>query len=106
MSTRVGRSLRRPRVLLLLALVVAAAGAAGWVYRSRARTAELLRIGEEALAARDYPRAKEHLDRYLAERPDDTRARLQAARVARRTGKYPEAREHLKVCRERGGDLE
>jgi tetratricopeptide (TPR) repeat protein len=94
------------RVLLLLALAAGAAGAAGWVYRERAKTAELLRVGEEALSARDYPRAKEHLARYLAERPDDTRARLLAARVARRAGNYPEAREHLSVCRERGGDLE
>jgi tetratricopeptide (TPR) repeat protein len=96
----------RPRRLLLLALVLAASGVAGWVYWSRAKTSELLRRGEEALAARDYTRAREHLERYLSDRPDDPRARLLAARAARCARDYDHAREHLRALRERGGELE
>jgi tetratricopeptide (TPR) repeat protein len=98
--------LRRPRTVALLAAAVALAGAGGYVAWSRAKTAELLRRGEEALAARDYPTAREYLDRYLAERPGDTHARLLAARNARRMRNYPEARQHLRRCREDGGEAE
>jgi tetratricopeptide (TPR) repeat protein len=106
MSRAVGVLLRRPRTVLFLVLVCAAAGAAGWVYWSRSKTTDLLRQGEQALGARDYPRAREHLDRYLALRPDDAHAHLLAARAARRMRDYPAAREHLRRCRERGGPTE
>jgi tetratricopeptide (TPR) repeat protein len=98
--------LRRPRTVVLLAAAVALAGAGGYVAWSRAKTAELLRRGEEALAARDYPKAREYLDRYLTERPGDTHARLLAARTARRMRNYTEARQHLRRCREDGGEAE
>ena len=103
-ATRPARA-RRWRILLLAA-VAAGGGAAGWAYWSRAETAALLRRGEEALEARDYPAARDHLDRYLAARPADARAHLLAARASRRMREYPAAREHLRVCRELGADRE
>ncbi|MDB5312458.1 MAG: tetratricopeptide repeat protein [Gemmataceae bacterium] len=109
MTDRVTRAVRRlglRRALLLGLLLVAAAAATGSVVRSRRQAADLLRLGEEELAARDYPRARDHLDRYLVDRPGDTRARLLAARAARRLRAYYDAREHLRRYREEGGEAE
>src|SRR5262249_45254004 len=92
---------RRPWTFaLLLTLVVAAGGFAAW----RHWTERLLRQGEEALASREYARAREQLARYLSARPGDVRARLLAARTARRLRKYDEATEHLRRCERDGGD--
>lgn len=67
---------------------------------------QFLRQGEAALAAREYDKARELLARYLSHRPGDTQARLLAARAARRLREYYEAYEHLRLCREGGGDAE
>src|SRR5262249_23984012 len=102
---RILRSLLRPRRLLLLAaaLVAAAAGgAAAWRYR-----AEPHRIAaEQALARRGFAAAP-HEDRlYLPARPDDARARLRAARAARRLKLYDEAEDHLRACERLKGDAQ
>ncbi len=86
---------RRRRVVLgVLAALSLAAGLFAW----RQWPARFLRRGEAALAAREYDVAREQLARYLSYRPDDARARLLAARAARRLGEYYEAYEHLRRC--------
>lgn len=87
-------------------LVLAALAAVGWAAWSRWTTTQLLRQGEAALAARNYGAARDSLERYLSARPADARARLLAARCARRAHSYYEAREHLDRCRTDGGDAE
>jgi tetratricopeptide (TPR) repeat protein len=94
------------RRLAALLLVVTALAAGGGLAARWYRTGQLLRRGEEALAAREYAQAREHLTRYLEARPGDARARLLAARAARRLRLYEEASEHLRRCRKDGGDAE
>ena len=89
---------RRVALLLLMALLVAAY--LGW----REWPRQFLRQGEKALTARDYDGAREQLARYLSYRPNDPRARLLAARAARRLREYYEAFDHLERCRQAGGD--
>jgi tetratricopeptide (TPR) repeat protein len=100
---RFGRILRRRWWVALLAVAVLAAGWAAWAHWS---ARQLFRQGESALDAREYAQARELLDRYLESRPGDARARLLAARAARRTKDYSAAREHLRRCRQDGGDAE
>lgn len=90
------------RRLALGLLMAAAAVGGGWWYYPR----PWLRQGEAALAARDDRRARELLERYLSHRPRDAHARLLAARAARRLREYYPAQEHLRLCREAGGDAE
>jgi tetratricopeptide (TPR) repeat protein len=89
-------------MLGLLAGAMLAAGLLVWWQWPR----QFLRQGEAALAAREYDKAHEYLARYLSHRPGDTHARLLAARAARRLREYYEAYEHLRRCREGGGDAE
>jgi tetratricopeptide (TPR) repeat protein len=96
------KRLRRPLVLGFLAAAALAAGLLAWRQYPR----QFLRRGESALAARDYDQAHEQLARYLSHRPNDPHARLLAARAARNRREYYEAYEHLRRCRESGGDGE
>jgi len=88
---------------LFVLVTLAGAGLAFWGIWT---TTQLLRRGEEALAARNYPAARDYLARYLGFQPGDARARLLAARTFRRLGEYYQAREHLQRCRKDGGDPE
>ncbi|MCI0702286.1 MAG: tetratricopeptide repeat protein [Planctomycetia bacterium] len=107
MGAAVGRWFhRRRRIVLLVTALVALAGVAGYWGWQRWKTAQLVPQAEQALADRDYPRARELLEQYLTERPGDTHARLLAARTARRMKLYREAREHLHQCSADGGDAE
>ena len=107
MAVAVGNWLRqRRRILILTALVAIAASSVGYFLRERWKTDRLLAEGEQAITAREYARARDLLDRYLAERPADTRARLLAARAAREERAYRDAREHLRRCRADGGEAE
>src|SRR5207245_69654 len=100
-SRTLGLVSRRPWTFaLLLTGILAAGGFAAW----QQWTERLLRQGEEALAGREYARAQDQLARYLSARPGDARARLLAARVARRLHKYDEATEHLRRCARDGGE--
>lgn len=102
-----GRLIRRRARLLTVAAVIAAIVAlAGYVFWERRKTDRLLEDGEQALAARDYARARERLEQYLVERPADTHARLLAARAAREVRAYGDARKHLSRCRTDGGEAE
>jgi tetratricopeptide (TPR) repeat protein len=100
------RALRRllchPLTLGALAAAALALGLLAWRQWPR----QFLRRGEAALAAREYEQARDHLARYLSYRPGDARAHLLAARAARRLHEYYEAYEHLRRCREAGGDAE
>jgi tetratricopeptide (TPR) repeat protein len=87
----------------LAAGVLAVAGLIAW---RQQWTAGLLRQGEEALAAREYAKARQHLTRYLEHRPRDVHARLLAARAARRSGEYDEASSQLHRCLAEGGPAE
>lgn len=93
---------RRVTVSLVAAAVLAAAGFTGW----RHWTGRLLREGEEALAGREFAKARELLARYLSHRPGDADARLLAARAARRMRDFDEALEQLRRCLEDGGSAE
>jgi Tfp pilus assembly protein PilF len=90
-------------IALLVVVVLVGVGVTAWWHWT---TGQLLREGEKALAAREYARAREYLQRYLSARPGDARARLLAARAARRLREYYEAHEHLARCRSDGGDRE
>lgn len=96
----------RRRVVAAVAVLVLAGGLGGYYLREQRKIDRILTDGEQALAAREYARAREYFERYLTERPTDTRARLLAARAARRARAYGDAREHLKRCRADGGEAE
>ncbi len=100
-----GKRSRSRRLALVLLGGILLAGAA-WLGWTRWSTNQLLRQGQEALAARDYTRSREFLERYLELRPRDTQARLLVVRAARLLHHYPEALAHLFRCEEDGGDAE
>lgn len=95
-------AMRWPWVLGILAAVLLATGMVSW----RLWPDRLLRQGEAALNERRYDEARERLARYLWYRPDDSRARLLAARAARNLGEYYEALEHLRHGRDQEAYLE
>lgn len=98
---------RLPRVVpLVVVLAILGCLAGGYFIRQQRKTDQLLAEAEQLLAAREYSRSRELLDRYLIDRPADTHARLLAARTAREVRAYQDAREHLKRCRADGGDAE
>src|SRR5262245_19783081 len=98
---------RKRRVIIAATLIAAAtAGLTAYFQWERRKADRVLAEGEQALAAREYGRAHDVLNRYLADRPRDTRARLLAARAARETRMYRDAREQLRRCRADGGDAE
>lgn len=90
----------------IISIVVVAALAAGGVSLWRHWGERHLRAGEESLEARDYAKAREHFESYLAIHPHSAAARLLAARAARRQKDFDGALEHLRRCREDGGDGE
>jgi tetratricopeptide (TPR) repeat protein len=104
MSSRIGRIVRHR--VTITALVIVALGVGSLVVWLRWTTAQILKQGEQALEAREYSLAREKFELYLTDRPRDARARLLAARCARRMRAYYDAREHLRLCREAGGDTE
>jgi tetratricopeptide (TPR) repeat protein len=58
---------------------------------------------EAALARRDLPEAAGHLDRFIALRPKDSAGWFQAARTARRLGRFPDAKRYLAEYEKLGG---
>ena len=99
--------IRRPRLAILLAVLgVVVAGYAVFFFMERHKFNLLLTDGKAMLAAREYATASELLERYLVGRPADTGARLLAARAARQTRAYADARGHLRRCLADGGESE
>jgi len=99
--------IRRPRVLVLLLLVVfgALAAVAYWrwdEYRARFAWED----AEQALGRRDLAAAASHFDRYITLRSSDPAGWFQAARTARRRGQFPDAKRYLAECEQRGGNAD
>jgi tetratricopeptide (TPR) repeat protein len=89
-------------VVLALGLVVLAGVVVYYVSTSGSGTA--FDAALEAIKRRDFRAASEHLDRHLAEYPDDVSARLLAARTARRRGAHGQFLEHIEIYKKQKGD--
>jgi tetratricopeptide (TPR) repeat protein len=94
---------RRRRIALLAVLGLAALAAAGYWGRDWYRARREWRDADDALRRRDLVTAADHLDRYVALRPDDPASWFLAARTARRLGRFVEADRHLTRCEKAGG---
>lgn len=91
---------RKLRVRLLLGLV--ALGGLG-VYAFQSSKNQDRAAADRALAHRDFQTAGDHLDRYLSTHAGDGSARLLAAQIARRSGNYAAAADHLRQCSQEPG---
>src|SRR5262249_36925070 len=93
------------RTALLVGLgVVLAAGAAGYVVHRTLQAGDLWRQAQQAVADRDFERARECLQAYLAAQPDSGEAHLLMAQVCRRARAedFDTAYEHLDAARRLG----
>ncbi len=88
---------RRRRLLLALSVLLCAAAVLVLPYRSWRAHAHL-RASRQALAARDFERARDHLLAYLEARPNSAEAHLLMARTSRLAGFVDEAEVRLDVC--------
>lgn len=61
---------------------------------------------ESAVEERDNQAALEKLQQFLLSNPDHAHAHLLAARTSRRLKAYFDAKEHLRICKEKGGNAE
>lgn len=96
------KRIRSRTATVIAALLLVTAVVTGGVFWQRWSTEQLLHEGEEALAARDYAKARDRFNRYLDRRPRDTRVHILAARAARKLKAYDEASAHLARCRDEG----
>ena len=100
--------IRGRRSLLILFTLLGAGGLAfvgHWQWdRSRARNA--WDEADRALARRDLPAAAAHLDRYMAQRPEDPAGWFRAARTARRRGEFADAKRFLAEYERLGGAVD
>lgn len=94
---------RGTRHLAFVLLGIFALTAAGYWQWERYRVRRAWQDAETALARRDLAAAAAHLDRYVTLRPDDSAGWFQAARTARRLGKFPDAKRYLAECERLGG---
>src|SRR5260370_4400543 len=107
------RIFRWPYFLFLLGLVALLA-AAGYVQLRRSQAKAHLAAARTALAARDFPGARDHLQAHLALRPNDAEAHLLAAGAERRIalldalkpGWDSAIQTHLQEARRLGADAE
>ncbi len=95
----------RLRIVLIVLLILLGGLGAYWGGMAL-WGAWLYRAAEEAVRRRDFAEAERRVQKCLDFAPDDLKARLLAARLARRQGAYAEARRHLAVYREQGGPAE
>jgi len=91
---------RRRRAVVLVIALVLVGGAVAWVPSLRADYH--LRNARHALDARDYDRADAELTRHLEFRPASAEGHFLLARLSRRMGRVPRAREHLDAARAAG----
>ena len=89
--------------MLLGAGALAAFGYWRWDQYQARRTWE---DAEQAITRRDLPSAAAHLDRFVAIRPEDPAGWFQAARTARRRGKFSDAKRYLAECEKLGGSVD
>jgi tetratricopeptide (TPR) repeat protein len=73
------------RILALSGMLVVVLASAGYFCLRRLQVSAHLAAGRAALAARDFPDARSHLQTYLATFPNDAQAHLLAASAERRT---------------------
>jgi Tfp pilus assembly protein PilF len=90
-------NLNRRRLLLILVLLLLIAAGLYVPYRSW-RTNARLRSAREALAARQFDRAREHVLAFLEIQPNSAEGHLLLARACRRSGRLDEAEVELNVC--------
>jgi tetratricopeptide (TPR) repeat protein len=93
----------RTTIFVLLSLIV---GFGSWYASNRYITAQRLLDAEKSVEGRENEVAQEKLNTYLKDHPNDAKARLLAARTARRLKAYYDAKEHLRICGENLGDTE
>jgi tetratricopeptide (TPR) repeat protein len=97
---------RRPwRGVGLLVLVVAGLaviGEAAYLIGRQVWADHHFRAAEDASRHRDFDAARVHLALCLEIRPDDAEAHFEAARAARRAGRFNEAADHLNRSKELG----
>lgn len=96
------RARRRWQWFAVTLVVVGLILAAAWFWPAR-RAKEEWRQTEAALARHDLESAAAHLDRYLADRPDDADAWFLAARTARRLERWSQAERALERCQQLRG---
>jgi tetratricopeptide (TPR) repeat protein len=94
---------RRPaavaRVILAALLLLGLLAGGGWYANAHYRLPKQhLAEAEQALAERDFVRARTHLQHCLDAWPDDPRAHFLMARTARRAGDLELAEKHLTLC--------
>lgn len=86
--------------MLLVTGLLAAVGYWQW---DRVRSRRAWEDAEQALARRDLAAAADHFGRYAALRPDDPAGWFQAARTARRRGRFADAKRYLAEYERLGG---
>lgn len=86
-------------------MVTAALAFSAWIYRywDETRAQREWHAAEAALARRDLSAAASHLSRYVTYRPNDLAGWFLAARTARRSSNYPEAKRYLAEYERLGG---
>lgn len=94
------------KVALAAGLAVALIGIVSiWQYQ-RYRERRAWADAEQSLARHDLNAAAAHLESYLAMRPDDAAAWFQAARTARRRGRFADAKQDLAEFERLGGSAD
>src|ERR1043166_648473 len=88
----------RKSAIVLLALAALGLGGA-WIWSESD-----LWAAQRSLDHHAYPQSRRHLQRYLRSWPSSDAAHLLAARVARLTGDFPTAAQHLDECQRLGTD--
>jgi tetratricopeptide (TPR) repeat protein len=96
------RDSRRLLAFFVALSVVAIAGGGWWLW-DRHRASSLLETSQDLIRRNDLPGALVALDQYTSLRPKSLEGLFLAARVARRTGKFPEAKRYLATYEEMGG---
>jgi tetratricopeptide (TPR) repeat protein len=91
-------ALIRPRLLLLLAVLLPAAWFGGSLAVAQVRAWHHLRSGRAALEAHHNREATEHLEACVELWPDEPEALLLAARAARRRNDFGRAKDYLDRC--------
>jgi tetratricopeptide (TPR) repeat protein len=91
---------------LILVIALGAGGVFWWRHQAREAERALLARAEAALGERRHAAARSLFDEYLVLQPDDARARLLAARTARRLRELSEAVQHLERAGALGADAE
>lgn len=97
------RRLSRRLLAFFVCLLVVAFAGGGWWLWDRHRANRLWETSQDLIRRHDLPAALVALNQYTSLRPKNLEGLFLAARVARRTGKFPEAKRYLATYEELGG---